>query len=281
MWLFLSLLSVFMFTGVDLLLRVLAVKTEHPRSTSFVFNSWGALFAILLLLAELPTLTFPTSLSANHLAIILLTTLGYGLYERSHFSARKHIDASTMAILMRLAPLIALLGSLFFFNERISPRQAMGAVFLISSAAIIVHKNPHFQLGRPLLIALFSAFTLGIAFMLDKPGSQGFSASLYSFIMWTVPLVVIAFPSLSIAKLQREAKIGGWKIALVAFLNVSGYFIYLKALAIQSAAKVIPIVSTSDTLTVIAGIVFLKETTFMTRKLIVGALMFIGILLLR
>ncbi len=122
--------------------------------------------------------------------------------------------------------------------------------------------------------------SLGIAWMLDKPGSQGLPASLYSFIVWVAPLGVIALPSLSFKQLRREAIIGGWKVALLAFLNVFGYFIYLKALALENAAKIIPITSSSATLIVLAGIFLLKERTFMTRKILAGVLMFFGILLL-
>lgn len=281
MWLILSLSAVLIFTAVNLLMRVLAVKSEHPRTFSFVFNSWGALFAILLFIAELPTITFPTSLTNSHILLILLAVVSYGLYERSHFSARKHIDASTITILFRLAPLIAFVGSLVFFKERVSAWQLLGTVSLLSSAVIIIHKNPHLKMHRPLLIALFSALMLGIAWMLDKPGSQGLPASLYSFIVWVAPLGIIALPSLSLKQLRREAIIGGWKVALLAFLNVFGYFIYLKALSLEGAAKIIPITSSAGTLTVLAGIFILNEKTFMTRKILAGVLMFIGILLLR
>lgn len=281
MWLILSLASVLMFTAVDLLMRILAVKSEHQRTFSFVFNSWGALFAILLFIAELPAITFPTSLTINHLLLILLAVVCYGLYERSHFSARKHIDASTITILFRLAPLVAFAGSLAFFREHISGQQLLGAALLLSSTALVIHKNPHLRMRRPLFIALFSALTLGIAWMLDKPGSQGLPASLYSFIMWVAPLGIIAFPKLNLKQLRREAVIGGWKVALLAFLNVFGYFIYLKALTLESATKIIPITSSSSTLTVIAGIFLLNEKSFVSRKIIAGVLMFIGILLLR
>ena len=280
MWLILSLASVLIFTAVNLLMRVLAVKSKNPRTFSVVFNSWGALFAILLFVAELPNLTLPTSLPTNHLFFIVLAIVSYGLYERSHFTARKHIDSSTITILFRLAPLIAFIGSLLFFKERLSVMQLFGAGALISSAALVIHKNPHLKMGRPLLIALFSALMLGVAWMLDKPGSQGLPASLYSFIMWVAPVGIIAFPSVSLKQLRREVIIGGWKVVLLAFLNVFGYFIYLKALSLEEAIKIIPITSSTGTLTVLAGIFLLNEKTFIKRKLIAGALMFVGILLL-
>lgn len=281
MWLILSLAAVLVFTTVNLLMRVLAVKSEHPRTFSVIFNSWGALFAILFFVAELPTITFPKSLPTNHLLLIFLAVVSYGLYERTHFSARKHLDASTIAILFRLATLIAFIGSLLFFKERISVWQLFGAASLLSSAALVIHKNPHLRLHRPLFIALFSAVALGVAWMLDKPGSQGLPASLYSFIIWVAPLGIIALPSLSFKQLRREAIIGGWKIALLAFLNVFGYFIYLKALSLENAARIIPITSSTGTLTVLAGIFILNEKTFIKKKILAGALMFIGILLLK
>lgn len=47
MWLVLSLAAALIFTALNLLTRILAVKSDHPRAFSFVYNSWGVLFAAL------------------------------------------------------------------------------------------------------------------------------------------------------------------------------------------------------------------------------------------
>lgn len=281
MWLILSLAAVLMFTAQNLLMRVLAVKSSHPRTFSFIFNSWGAIFSILLFFIDRPSLTDIKPLPWIQLLLIGGAVLGYGLYERSHFLARKHLDASTTAVLFRLSPVIAFVGSLLFLHEPMTLSKVVGAVLLISASLAIVHKNPQLQLNRSVGIALFSATMLGLAWMLDKPASVHIPASIYTTAMWILPLPLIAFPALTLKQLATEFRIGGWKVALTAFLNVLAFFLYLKALAMTDASRVIPIVSSSATLVVLGGVLFLHERTHLARKLIAGALMLIGILLLR
>lgn len=281
MWLILSIAAVLMFTAVNLLMRIMAIKSIQPRTFSFIFNCWSALFAVIILFIERPSFAKINHVPAVQILLIAAAALFYGLYERTHFLARKHIDASTTAIIFRLSPVIAFIGSLIILKESIELPKLMGAAFLLGSSLLVVHKNPQLKAHRALWIALFSASALGLAWMIDKPASVGIPASFYSVILWTLPLLIIAFPSLSIHQLAKELKIGGWKIALTAFLNVFGFVLYLKALALADASQVILIAQSSATLVVLGGIIFLKERSHLGRKLIAGALMLIGILLLR
>ena len=281
MWLILSLAAVLMFTAQNLLMRVLAVKSVHPRTFSFVFNSWGTFFAAILFLFERPSLGALPQISWIQWVLIVAATLGYGLYERTHFLARKQLDASTTAILFRLSPVITFIGALLFLHEPLTFSRLVGAVLLIGASLIVVHKNPKLQASPAVWIAVFAATMLGLAGVFDKPASVGIPANFYSVALWGLSLCIVAFPSISWKQLTNEFKIGGWKVALTAFLNVIGFVLYVKALALADVSLVTPVTSSTGTLTILAGIVILKEKSFMKKKIIAGVLMFIGILLLR
>ena len=281
MWLILSLAAVFMFTTQNLLMRVLAVKSDHPRTFSFIFNSWGVLFAVLFFIIEHPSFTNIHPISWYQTALIAGAALGYGLYERTHFLARKHLEASTTAVLFRLSPVIAFVGSIVFLHESLSLLKLLGAILLIGASLTIVRKNPNLRINHAVRIAIFSAAALGGAWMLDKPASAGIPVSFYSTAMWALPLPLIAFPAMNMKQLQKEFRIGGWKVALTAFLNVFGFVLYLKALSMADASRVVPIISSSAPLVLLGGIVLLNERAYMSRKLLAGLLMFIGILLLK
>lgn len=281
LWFWLSIASVILFTAVNLLMRVLAVKSEDPRTFSVVFNAWGGLFALILFLPQLPHIALPAAITPVQVLFILLAILFYGIYERFHFSARKHIDASTMSVIFRLAPVIAFAGSLALFHESLTWEKLLGTGLILMASFIVIHKNPQLSFSRPFFAALVSATALGLAWMVDKPASFGFPPTFYSFILWTAPLAVIAFPLPTIKQLKKEAVIGGWKVALLGLMNVTGYVAQIKALSLAEASKVIPITSSSGTVIVLAGIFLLHEKTFMTKKILAGILMLIGIILLK
>ncbi|MDP1722814.1 MAG: DMT family transporter [Candidatus Gottesmanbacteria bacterium] len=281
MWLILSLMAVVMFTAQNLLMRVLAVKSVHPRTFSVVFNGWGTIFAAILFLIERPSLVNLPHISWIQWILIAAAVLGYGLYERTHFLARKELEASTIAILFRLTYVITFIGAILFLHEPLTITKLIGATILIGASLVVVHKNPKLQASRAVWIAIFAAVMLGIAGLLDKPASHGIPANLYSVALWGLSVLVVAFPSISLSQLKTEFIIGGWKVALTAFLNVIGFVFYVQALSLADASLVTPVTSSSGTLTVLAGIFILKEKSFIGRKILAGILMLIGILLLR
>lgn len=281
MWLVLSLAAVLMFTSQNLLMRVLAVRSDHPRTFSFIFNLWGTLFALLIFIFERPSLDSLAHMSWFQILLIGGAGLGYGLYERTHFLARKNIDASTTAIVFRLNSVIGFIGAIIFLHEPLTFTKFIGAIILIGASLVVIHKNPNIHANRFLLIAIFSATALGFAGLFDKPASFGIPATLYSAAMWAFSLPVIALPKMTYKQLKKEFLIGGWKVAFTAFLNVFGFILYLKALSLADASRVIPITSTTGTLTVLAGIFILKENTYIGRKILAGILMLVGILLLK
>ncbi len=281
MWLILSLMAVVMFTAQNLLMRVLAVKSTHPRTFSVVFNSWGTLFAAILFIIERPSLANLPQFSWTQTLLIVGAILAYGLYERTHFLARKQIDASTTAILFRLSPVITFIGAILFLHEPLTITKLVGATILIGASLIVVHKNPKLQASRAVWIAVFAAVMLGLAGLFDKPASFGIPANLYSVALWGLSKLIVAFPSISLSQLKKEFVIGGWKVAVTALLNVVGFVFYLQALSLADTSRVTPITSSSGTLVILGGILFLHEHTFMWRKLLAGLLMLIGMYLLR
>lgn len=276
---------------------LLPLSSSSPQSTSLCASwpsrvkirvrfRWSLTHGVDYLLSSFSSRNYLTLLylppaPPAQVLFILLAILFYGIYERFHFSARKHIDASTMSVIFRLAPVIAFAGSLALFHESLTWEKLFGTGLILMASFIVIHKNPQLSFSRPFFAALVSATALGLAWMVDKPASFGFPPTFYSFILWTAPLAVIAFPLPTIKQLKKEAVIGGWKVALLGLMNVVGYVAQIKALSLAEASKVIPITSSSGTIIVLAGIFLLHEKTFMTKKILAGILMLIGVLLLR
>ena len=82
------------------------------------------------------------------------------------------------------------------------------------------------------------------------------------------------------ADLKQEIRLSNWKILIVAFFNVIGYFFSLSALALADATRVIPITQTSTLLTILLGIMLLKEYQHLPQKVIAGILAITGVYLL-
>ena len=63
---------------------------------------------------------------------------------------------------------------------------------------------------------------------------------------------------------------------MLAGLNVAEYLMQLKALETAEATRVIPIVQTSTLVTILVGIVLLKEKEHISRKIVAGLMAMSG-----
>ena len=280
-WYVYALTSALFFASQELLMRMLAIKSDKPRIFSVVFNMWGALFALTVFLLQRGSFTPLWQLSPVQILLIFGSVIAYGLYERYQFTARKHLEASTLSIIFRLETGIAFIGSIIFLHEALLPVKAMGTTLIITASLLLIYKNPHFKLAKPFFYAVFCAMLLGIAMIIDKPASANIQPALYSFLMWFCPMIIIAFPHVSKQQIVKEFRIGGWKVALAAFLNTIGYILYIQAFALADASRVIPVIAINSILVVLGGIIILKERDHLWRKIAAGIIAFIGVVLLR
>ncbi|MEK7073894.1 MAG: DMT family transporter, partial [Patescibacteria group bacterium] len=259
MWFLFAVSSAIIFASQELLMRILSIKTGNPRIFSLVFNLWGAAFAIALFILQGGSFSALTALSLPQYLLIGAAVLAYGLYERFQFFARRGLDAGTFTIIMRLQTVIGFVGAIFFLQESLTISKIAGLALIIIASLLLVYRNPKIALSASLGYALLCALALGSTGFIDKPASAPLPPSLYSFITWTLSLVIIGFPGVSKKEIVKEFRIGGWKVVIAALLNVIGFIFYLLAVAGAEASRVNPITATSSILTVLGGIILLRE----------------------
>ena len=279
-WLIFAVGAILFFATQDIMMRILAIKSDHSRIFSFVFNLWGAFFALIAFMLQGGSFAQLALVPPQTIWLIAAGVLLYGLYERVQFIARKGIDASSLTVIYQLSPVVGFLGALIFLNEQPTPLKLLGASLTIGSSLLLVYKNPNLRLNRPVIYAFICAVLLGIASVVDKPASAELPSTLYSFLIWVLPLFVIAFPHIEKKQFLKEMRIGGWKVAFTALLNVIGFMCFIQALTLTDATRVIPIIYTSSIFTVLGGIFLLGERDHIWRKILAAIIALVGIALL-
>jgi transporter family protein len=260
-------------------MRVLAVNSKNPRAFSFIFNSWGALFAFLLFIIQ-PRQTFATP-DISIILLVLLSIILYGTYERIQFYARKEIEVSTITVLFRLAPAITFISSILVLGESFSTKKLIGVILIITATILASYKKTTIKFSKALITVLICAMMLGIAWTIDKKVmSTEFSPQFYSLLIWAAPLLYIYLPRIPRQDLKTEIYTGSWKIPLLALINVLGYYFQLKATSLADVSVVIPLISVSTIFIVLGGIILLKEKSNIMNKIIAGAIVSIGVILL-
>ena len=269
--------SVFFFTSLNLLQRVLAVDSKNPRAMAIVFNAIAALIALLIFTVSGSFKDFALPTAPKAWIALLIASFCYAMFERGRFTAAKLLDALVLTTIVNISVLIAFIGSVFLYTEPLSSDKLLGGALIIGALFLVSFKNKTKKSSREgIIIATVISIMLGLAWLLDKLGAQYFNASTYNIFVWTIPIVFIYFPHIKIQEIISELKLASWKVFVLAGLNVIGYLMQLKAFEITEATRVIPIVQTSTLFTVLMGIVLLKEREHIPKKIIAGLMAVAG-----
>jgi drug/metabolite transporter (DMT)-like permease len=279
-WLFFAASSVFFFTTLNLLQRVVAVDSKYPRALSIVFNLFAALAALVIFWVSggLDRIQIPKEPMAW--VFLAIAVVFYGLFERLRFIAAKSVDASVYATLGSWSVVVAFVIAASLYSEPVTLAKLVGASLIISAMVMTSFKKGVKLTKYGLAINILAQTILGIGWSLDKMGIKYFNLDTYNLLTWTLSLVVIYMPYVKNGEIVRELKVAGWKVMLLAVVNVAGYWLNLKAQELAEATKVIPIVQTSTIFTVLAGIWILKEKDNGLVKIMAGVLAVIGVALL-
>ncbi len=278
LWLIYSLLSALLFAAFALLSRVISIDSAHPRAYSVIFGLSSAGCALFLFLIE-PFSFRP--ISTLVLILTVISTVCYGLSDRLLFTVSKSIEASLLTIIDRLTPVVTFVASLIFLGESFTLLKLAAVVLILLGNLLVVYKSTTIKFDTPFFLALFAAACLGVGLTIDKHISIAYALPVYAFLNFFVPALYNTFlPPLPLKTITQELKGAFWKIALLAVVSVLGYYFTLKAFSLADASRVVPIMSSSTLLVVLAGALLLKERTHLTRKVIAGLCVCIGVVLI-
>lgn len=278
LWLVYALLSAFLFAITALLSRVVSIDSAHPRAYSVIFGCASSVFALFLFLVE-PFSFRP--LSTIVIVLTIISTLCYSFGDRVLFFVSRSIEASLVAILDRLTPIVTFVASLVFLGESFTWLKLTAVVLILLGNFLIVLRNTKVKFDLPFFMALLASVAVGIGLTIDKRVSIAYAFPVYTFINFFGPTLYNTFlPPIGFRTVVREAKIAWRGILLIAAGNVVSYYFVLKAFSLADASRVVPIMSSSTLIIVLAGAIFLKERSHVGRKLVAALCVCVGVVLI-
>lgn len=280
LWFWLAAGSVFFFTSMYLLQRVLAVESKDPRAMAVAFNGIAALLALGIFFLTGSYRNFALQGNVNGWIFLLIACIGYGLYERARFSFSKLLDASVFSTIENIGVVVAFVGASLLYSEPITPNKLIGTALILAALVLVSYKRNAKASKKGVMIAVLASIALGIGWALDKQGTIYFTADTYNILIWIVPLPIIIFPSIKFSAVLHEIRKSSWRIFLLSGFNVVGYLMQLKAMTMAEATRVIPIVQTATLFTVFAGIFLLNERKDIPKKIVAGFLAVVGVFFL-
>jgi len=245
-------------------------------------TSYAWLVGTVRLLAFIVIALFIASPLPAISAIYVLAALGLvevvSAYVFMKMHAASHLSISSLIVRTRLVwvPVIAMI----FLKEQLIVREYVGILILFLGLSVTISSHK-LRMDKGVKLAYLSGFIIGVLTVLMKAATSVASTA-FVMISMSLPTVLI-FPMLMKDPKKRLSRVlvknAGMKL-IASFSNIAAMFFYTRALQVGPVSKVTSIYQGALILSVLAGIILLKEREDIIKKLIGSAGVIAGAFLL-
>lgn len=275
-----AILSALIYSISILLSKISVDKTKSPVAVGVFFQMFAGFFSLLFFIFEKPEV-YNGSLGSWTLVVIACVV--YGLFTIFGFKANKLLEISISTIISQISLLFIFFASALLFQEAVTWMKILGILLLIAGNVLVVGTS--LKQGniskQGVFFRILAALSLTVGVILDGYNSQNFSAALYGFMAYFFGGVVTwVLGRVKWSEIVTEIK-DNWKLQLImGALSATGYFFFIRAMAIAPKTLVVPLNNLNNIFVVILGIIILKEVKSLKRKILAAVLAFIGAVLL-
>ncbi len=214
------------------------------------------------------------------LGIILYTIGGF-----IGFHAIRHTEASLYAPLGAVKVLFLMFFSWILLGENITFNKFWGTIFMFLGIVVLSWKEGAFRKFKELgvKLTLLTAFIISIIATVEKFSMNvSISPVFYGLMMYLIPgLIYGLLPENRTIRKPLSFLSKKWKIiTLSAFCYAAMYYLQLFAFKLADVSLVFPLLQLSILVTVILGFFILGEKSEKEQRLLGGALMTVGTMLI-
>jgi uncharacterized membrane protein len=279
-WLLLTLIAISARATYSLATKTLTNRLHAAAGTQNSLMTGTAAIFGLLLSPWLGGISFH-GLGHYWLQVVIMI-LGAAFGGITFFNGQKHLDAGTTQIAFSSILLWGVLLSMIFLGSRFSLLQAAGILLLFASIILVQYRKGKRRLDSGvawviLSAALFAAFQVASAVL-----AKLISTATYLLLAYGGPTIVVGTLSVKNLKKDLPGIASNWTRSASAILFAAttsfGYYVfsYLSYKAAPDAGVVVVLLTSQVVLSVILGIIFLRERDNVPRKVSAGILAFLA-----
>jgi len=217
------------------------------------------------------------------IGITILSLICWTVFVRYEYYAHQEVEATTMVIMLKLAPLITFSLSVIFLGEALSGKKLLGMGLIILANFLLFWRETggKLVLKRGLKYVFLVAGSFGLCWTFDKVLAPSYGPVLYPMMTMGIPALINTMtPRIKTQELMMEIRLAKGRVLGLALLCVVGYYTMVKALTLGEASRVIPIATSTTPIVFVLAIIFLKETKNWRVKLVATVLSLLGIVAL-
>ncbi|MFZ1720996.1 MAG: EamA family transporter, partial [Microgenomates group bacterium] len=212
---------------------------------------------------------------------IVAAIIGWTAYSYLSAWMNHRYEASFNAILSQLATVFSVFLGVFFLKEVLSLPNSIGILLILLGNVLLASKQAEIKFNNVLLMRIGMSLILALCFMFDNIASPFFNRSIYIFLAYFIPGIVlwVFVPGINWKTIVTTIKENGKDVSLLSLSSLGGYYFLLKAYDVGQLALIIPIIQSSTVSTVIGATFLLNEKKNITLKVLTGIMVTVGVII--
>jgi transporter family protein len=198
------------------------------------------------------------------------------------FKSFQLVEASARSPLKQTQIIFILILSYFLLGEVLTFSKVAGSLLIFIGVVFLSYEKgkTRFKFDMGFKLTLLSALIAAVVSLVDKVSLSYWSPTSYSFIVYLFPSLILGVFVRKRKGLVKMIKARYLFIALAGFLEFSYFITRLTAFSLTDLSIVSPILRLSTLVTVVLGIVLLKERQRIGEKLFSAILMIVGAIII-
>jgi drug/metabolite transporter (DMT)-like permease len=252
-------------------------KTKYENAYTVVWQLCSGIF----MLFTLPFVKLYARFDIHLLILFGISLVFWALTNAFLFKAYKTEDVSILTTVYPLYNVIAFGITALFFNARMNGFILIGFFLIILASFLTGFYRTKLRPSKGVIFILLSVLFEGIAFGVSIPVVKVYSSFLYIAVGFIIPGLINQYFFLrpKVAHLQYEIR-KQWKTIIINAIIVDLLYIFeYAALNRGNVSQVVSFGEASTFLTVMIGILFLRERSHIKIKLLAALLATVGVIL--
>lgn len=242
------------------------------------------LFTAFFSLFFIPFFKLTISYNPHTYLILIVVIIIYAFTDRLNIEARYGLSTSTFSMLKQLSSVFLVILSFVILKEKVVITKVVGAsLILIANIGLAVDKDGKFKINKYFLMSLASNILFAFGMLINVNISGEFNLGIYTIITVLFPSILITlFGKHSIKELKEEFNLYDKKRFLLSAFSWCVMLISsVRAYQLGSVSVVAPLLTLTAIINTIYEFIFNKDKSEFIKKLIIGIIIIIGVLLIK
>lgn len=260
--------------------KVHNLEESNPIAFAFTFQFLvGILFILISLIFGQLKFDNISKVWVN----ILISTILYGFGNVFYFKGLKTTEASIFTIISNSSAIFTIISSSIFLRQFLNLHQILGVILIFSSIIILNYSRGKIIFNKGLFFTILGAIFFGFSITNDKTilGQLNvFTTLSIGFTLPAILMMIIYHKELKHLKFFFRKKVFSKFFTFCFFYLIAALFYFIALQISNNSSQVAGLSLFGNILTVLACIIFLKETSHFWLKITVSIISLIGLLLI-